>query len=253
MPSPISPTGCASRPPRAGRRPRRCAALRARRPPATGDGGRLIVEGAPVSTGRDARVTEAGDYRFFAGWRSDPFFFDVRGRPEQLAVHRRRFLRRQGRVQHRAGSAQLSPGAERGWPLGPHADRTARAGSWVQADRGARPTQTPFLSRRAERRLPRRGAGGRCPFRRRLRARARACGGYTPEEASGWQRHCCRTSCTTTPRAGRPSRTTAGRYRRRLRCLPGYPHKWEGDEDKVGPHGDLLADFPYLGPPRSSR
>jgi hypothetical protein len=23
--------------------------------------------------------------------------------------------------------------------------------------------------------------------------------------------------------------------------------------DKVGPHGDLLADFPYLGPPHESR
>jgi hypothetical protein len=45
----------------------------------TGDGGQAIVEGAPVSMGREARVTEAGDYRFFAGWRSDPFFFDRRG------------------------------------------------------------------------------------------------------------------------------------------------------------------------------
>jgi hypothetical protein len=24
--------------------------------------------------GREASVTNAGDYRFFAGWRSDPFF-----------------------------------------------------------------------------------------------------------------------------------------------------------------------------------
>jgi Domain of unknown function (DUF4331) len=24
-------------------------------------------------------VTEAGRYRFFAGWRTDPFFFDTRG------------------------------------------------------------------------------------------------------------------------------------------------------------------------------
>ena len=47
--------------------------------PATGDDGQIIVEGVPVSTGRDARVTQAGDYRFFAGWRSDPFFFDVAG------------------------------------------------------------------------------------------------------------------------------------------------------------------------------
>src|SRR5262252_751500 len=46
---------------------------------ATAEGGRVIVEGAPVSMGRDARVTQAGDYRFFAGWRSDPFFFDTQG------------------------------------------------------------------------------------------------------------------------------------------------------------------------------
>src|SRR5262249_381159 len=44
-----------------------------------GDGGQVIVESAPVSTGRDARVIEAGEYRFFAGWRSDPFFFDTQG------------------------------------------------------------------------------------------------------------------------------------------------------------------------------
>jgi hypothetical protein len=29
--------------------------------------------------GRDARVTDAREYRFFAGWRSDPFFFDTQG------------------------------------------------------------------------------------------------------------------------------------------------------------------------------
>src|SRR5258708_20081448 len=43
------------------------------------DGGRVIVDGALVSMGREARVTEAGDIRFFAGWRSDPFFCDVEG------------------------------------------------------------------------------------------------------------------------------------------------------------------------------
>jgi Domain of unknown function (DUF4331) len=43
----------------------------------TGDSGQVIIEAAPVSTGRDARVTDAGGYRFFAGWRSDSFFFDI--------------------------------------------------------------------------------------------------------------------------------------------------------------------------------
>src|ERR1700751_950067 len=43
------------------------------------DSGQIIFDAAPVSTGWDARVVEAGGYRFFAGWRSDPFFFDTRG------------------------------------------------------------------------------------------------------------------------------------------------------------------------------
>jgi hypothetical protein len=42
-------------------------------------GGRVMVDGALVSIGHEARVTEAGDIRFFAGWRSDPFFCDVEG------------------------------------------------------------------------------------------------------------------------------------------------------------------------------
>ena len=44
-----------------------------------GDDGQTIIEGAPVSTAHEALVTENGDYRFFAGWRSDPFFFDTMG------------------------------------------------------------------------------------------------------------------------------------------------------------------------------
>src|SRR5882672_5845537 len=50
----------------------------------TGDGGQVMIEAAPVSMGRDAHVTEAGEYRFFAGWRSDPFFFDTRGALNEL-------------------------------------------------------------------------------------------------------------------------------------------------------------------------
>src|SRR3984893_16247019 len=57
-----------------------------------GADGKVIVEGAPVSTGHEAHVAQAGDHRFFAGWRSDPFFFDVLGTLN---------------LQHRAGSAQL--------------------------------------------------------------------------------------------------------------------------------------------------
>src|SRR6202795_2876204 len=40
----------------------------------TGDDGQIIVEGVPVSTGPEARGTEAGGHRFFAGWAGHPFF-----------------------------------------------------------------------------------------------------------------------------------------------------------------------------------
>ena len=39
-----------------------------------GEEGTVIVQQASVSVGREGVVTEAGDYRFFFGWRSDPFF-----------------------------------------------------------------------------------------------------------------------------------------------------------------------------------
>ena len=42
----------------------------------TDGGGEVLIDDAPVSMGVEAQVTQAGDYRFFAGWRSDPFFFD---------------------------------------------------------------------------------------------------------------------------------------------------------------------------------
>ncbi len=41
--------------------------------------GDVIIANAPVSFGSDALVTEQGRYKFFAGIRSDPFFFDLIG------------------------------------------------------------------------------------------------------------------------------------------------------------------------------
>ena len=41
--------------------------------------GEVIIENAPVSFGSKALITNAGPYKFFAGIRSDPFFFDLIG------------------------------------------------------------------------------------------------------------------------------------------------------------------------------
>ena len=43
------------------------------------DSGEIIIANAPVSFGEQAQVTNVGDYTFFAGSRSDPFFFDLMG------------------------------------------------------------------------------------------------------------------------------------------------------------------------------
>jgi hypothetical protein len=41
--------------------------------------GEVIISHAPVSFGSQALVTKSGPYKFFAGLRSDPFFFDLIG------------------------------------------------------------------------------------------------------------------------------------------------------------------------------
>ena len=72
-----------------------------------GDGGQTIVEGAPVSTGREARRDAGRRLPLLRGPAQRSLLLRRCGRPEQPAVHRRRFLHRQRHLQHRAGSAQL--------------------------------------------------------------------------------------------------------------------------------------------------
>ena len=92
-----------SRPPRAGR-PRRCAALKARRPPGRATAGRLSLRGR-----RSRPSGGAGDpgrrLPLLRGLAQRSLFLRQAGRLEQPAVHRRRLLRRPRRVQHRVGSA----------------------------------------------------------------------------------------------------------------------------------------------------
>jgi hypothetical protein len=42
-----------------------------------GDDGTVIISNAPCSFGKEAHITTSGDYKFYAGFRSDPFFFDL--------------------------------------------------------------------------------------------------------------------------------------------------------------------------------
>ncbi len=112
----------------------------------TGDGGQIIVEAAPVSTGPNARVMDAGDYRFFAGWRSDPFFFDTKGALNNLQFTGDDFF-----ADKDVCSIVLEvPNAVLGRKRVGLWARTLRdaGGVWIQADRGALPAQWPDAHRR---------------------------------------------------------------------------------------------------------
>ncbi len=50
-----------------------------RRAAADANAGETIIQHAPVSFGPEPQITTAGDFRFFAGLRSDPFFADPVG------------------------------------------------------------------------------------------------------------------------------------------------------------------------------
>src|SRR5262249_5965604 len=54
------------------------------RAPGVCDDGAVDVASAPVSVGNGALVTQVGDFRFFFGWRSDPFFLDAMGNFNQM-------------------------------------------------------------------------------------------------------------------------------------------------------------------------
>ncbi len=217
----------------------------------TDDGGRLIVKSAPVSMGEDARVTEAGEYRFFAGWRSDPFFFDTQGALNNLQFTGNDFF-----ADKNVCSIVLEvPNSELGRkPV----DLWARTlvegvGGWVQADRGALPAQAVFLvGTEREAYL----AGQPADDARFVASFAHALehtGGYAPEEAR-------RAARTLLPDVLSYDPT-------RPASFPGNGRTLTDDaadaflavftngkvtQDKVGPHGDLLSAFPYLGPPHNA-
>ena len=222
----------------------------------TGDGGQAIVEGAPVSTGREAQVTEAGDYRFFAGWRSDPFFFDRRGALNNLQFTGDDFFADQDvcSIVLEVPNSALGPKEVGLW------HRTlvradGAGGDWVQAERGARPLQLFLVLGLSGAERDAYLAGEPADDVRFVAAFAHALehtGGYTPEEAR-------RVAGTMLPEILSYDPTRPASFPDNGRTLTddavdaflAILTNGKVTEDKVGPHGDLLAEFPYLGPPHN--
>jgi hypothetical protein len=220
-----------------------------------GDEGRVIVEGIPVVIGRDARTAESGDHRVFVGKRSDPFFFDVQG-----ALHDLQFTGDDYFADKDVYSlvidvpnAALGPGRVGLWMrvLVP-ADRGG--GGWVQVERGARPTQTVFLAGEARDAYLAAEPKDDARFVEVFAHELAHAGGYTPEEATRAARKLLPDIMLYDP--GRPaSYPSNGRLLTDDVIDVFLPILTNGKVkgDKVGPHRDLLAEFPYLGSPHDPR
>ena len=196
-------------------------------------------------------MTEAGGYRFFAGWRSDPFFFDTWGALNDLQFTGDDFFIDKDvcSIVLEMPNSALGPKRVGLWA------RTldGAGGVWVQADRGALPAQAVFLVG-----SERDGyhAGEPANDARFIAVFAHALehtGGYAPEEAR-------RVAGTLLPDMLSYDPTRPASFPSNGRTLTDdavdafLPVLTNGKVtgDKVGAHVDLLAEFPYLGPPHNS-
>jgi Domain of unknown function (DUF4331) len=215
----------------------------------TGDEGVIVIEGAAVSTGRQAMVTNAGDYRFFAGWRSDPFFFDAQGALNGLKFTGQDFFTDKNvcSIVLEMPNSKLSSKMNL-W------GRTmdGASGSYAQADRNARASQEPFLAGDEKGAYITGEPAQDARFVPVFAHSLQHTGGYTPEEAT-------RVAATQLPdvlpyepgrEASYPTNGRALTDDVEAYFLPVLTNgKVTGDGLK--PHSDLLAEFPYVGPPHN--
>ena len=217
-----------------------------------GEDGQAIFEGASVSMGLETRIAEAGGYRFFAGWRSDPFFFDTLGALNNLQFTGTDFFTGKDVC---SVALELPNSAIGNKKVGLwHRTMDRVGGKWVQADRGARPSQSVFLT--GERKAdylaaePAQDADFIPIFAHSLEHT----GGYASNEAR-------RVAETLLPDILYYDPTQPVAYPLNGRALTddvtdlfiSLLSNGKVTTDNVGPHNDLLTRFPYVGSPHIDR
>jgi hypothetical protein len=212
------------------------------------DDGEVMVENAPVSVEREALVTNAGDYRFFFGWRSDSFFFDVNGNFNQMQFTGDDFFKDKNvcSIVIELPNSALGTRAVGIWAR--TVDKTADG--WVQADRGGRPLQAVFLVGEQREAYLSGEPANDDRFIGVFAHELEHTGGYSPEDAASVARKLLPDILSYDFR--RPvsfphnGRTLADDV---VDVFLSMLTNGKVTGDKVGPHGDLLDEFPYLGPP----
>jgi hypothetical protein len=212
--------------------------------------GEVIAESIPVSFDGTARPVHAGRIRLFTGLRSDPFFADVEG-----ALHGLVWTGHDDFAGNNVDSIALEVPSDMlgtGPIIGVWASisRRRRDGVLEQMDRGGNPTINPFINPDGEKdlynsRQPADDAANYLgPWSKVLQN-----GGYSPEDAEATARQVL-------PDILQYDRTKPATYpngRKLTDDVYSYRFVWlsNGKIPPTGlqPHDDLLADFPYVGPP----
>jgi Domain of unknown function (DUF4331) len=215
-------------------------------------GGEVLAEGIPVSfdgTAQPVQVGGSGRIRLFTGLRSDPFFADVEG-----ALHGFAWTGHDDFAGNNVDSIVLEvPDDMLGGPvIGVWASISRYSnGVLEQMDRGGNPTINPFINPDGEKNLfnSRQPADDVANYLEPWSAILENAGGYTPEAAKAAALevlpdilHYNRTKPATYPN-GRV--LTDDVYSLRFAWLTNGKVPPSG----LKPHDDLLAHFPYLGPP----
>jgi hypothetical protein len=193
-------------------------------------------------------VTEAGDFRFFFGWRSDPFFFDAMGNFNHMQFTGDDFFKDKN-----VCSIVLEvPNSELGsHQVGMWARTLDKTGEgWIQADRGGRPLQAVFLVGEEREAYLSGEPANDDRFIGVFAHELEHSGGYTPEEAMSVARRVLPDILSYDPREPvRFPRNGRGLTDDVVDDFLSMLTNGKVTGDKVGPHGDLLDEFPYLGPP----
>jgi hypothetical protein len=212
------------------------------------DGGVIVIENAPVSVRRESFVASAGDCRLFVGWRSDPFFFDPYGLFNHMQFTGADFFADKNVC---SIVLEVPNGALGNTQVGLWARTLEKVGDrWIQVDRGGRPMQAVFLP-----------GDERCAYLEGQPAdderfisvfahQLERSGGYSPDDAKS-------TAKSLLPDILSYKPGCLGRYPDNGRSLVddaadlflAVLTNGRVTGDLVGPHRDLLDEFPYVGPP----
>ena len=237
----------------------------ARSPEALGE---VIIEDAPVSTGANPVVTRSGEYRFFAGLRSDPFFADFSvGLAVALSQAGYGISKAQGGLNFTGNdffadknvlaivlevpnSSFDSSGPVAAWSrTSRHRDDGLKP--W---DRSGRPGAAQFLAQNAKDVFNElEPSQDRERFMDRFTNVLVESGGYAPEQARAIVSEALLPDVLNydwTSEAGFPN----GRRLADDVVDIGFAALTKGRvvSDLVGPHNDYLDDFPYLGAPHAA-